>query len=175
MTELARRKFDNHCFSAEGVGLCKQVATKFVNLSHARWTANTTQLDRIGALNWCIIWGPTQFPIKGLSRTVSQAANRPKRESNRPEREADYSHSSAIDVTYEWSCAFTSTCLHDVHTGKLVLFLLSNLLKCLIYGSYTGTVSSSDNNSLNIYRITSLKETDSDVSLATLKQYLDIR
>jgi hypothetical protein len=34
--EEASLKFEEHWFSDEGVGLCKQVATKDVHLSHAR-------------------------------------------------------------------------------------------------------------------------------------------
>ena len=62
--------------------------------------------------------GPTQFPIKGVSGTVFPAANR-------PEGEDDHSHSSTIDVTYEWNYTFTSTCLHDAHRA-------SSLYSCLV-------------------------------------------
>jgi hypothetical protein len=67
--------------------------------------------------------GLTQFPIEEVSVTVFPAANR-------QDREADYSHFSTIEVTYGWSYAFTSTCLHDAHTGKFAFFLLSYLNTC---------------------------------------------
>ena len=36
------------------------------------WTANTTRLDRIGALNWCIIWGPLGFLLRGCRGPFSR-------------------------------------------------------------------------------------------------------
>ena len=56
MIELASKKLDEHCFSNEGVGSCKQVATKFVHLNHARGTANTSRLDGIGAIILILIF-----------------------------------------------------------------------------------------------------------------------